>query len=96
VIVEGHADTSEGSSERIWSLSLERAKEAVVILNQSDLSPRLIEASGRGCWEPAKGADKVDSHTASEMNRRLEIVVVYAGPQSIDHINLKSKQERRH
>jgi len=95
VIVEGHADRSEGSPEEIWSLSLARANQAVVLLYaKSKLSPSLIEASGRGCWEPARGSVRAVPAVASKLNKRLEIVVVYAGRQSVDHINLEARRLR--
>jgi len=93
VIVEGHADRSEGTPEALWSLSSARANQAVILLySKSHLAPNHIEASGRGAWEPAKGARSVSPQIASQLNKRLEIVVVYSGRQSVDHINLQDRR----
>ncbi len=93
IIVEGHADRSEGPPEATWSLSLARANQAVILLYAtSHLAPNLIEASGRGCWEPAIGVAGASPDRASQLNKRLEIVVVYAGRQSVDHINREARR----
>ena len=91
VIIEGHADKYEGSVDVVWGLSIARANRAVIRLHTiTGLSPNLLEASGRGAWEPQLGK-LTDGRPVpqGQMNRRIEIVLVYAGPQSVDYINRK-------
>ena len=95
IIVEGHADRSEGTDPQVWSLSLERARQGATLLQQTaGLSPLLIEASGRGCWD--NNAEVTQSMSAKQMadvradNRRLEIVVVFSGERSMQYLRQQS------
>jgi len=80
IIIEGHADRSEGDDLRVWQLSLARAQEAALILQkEAGIHPRLLEVSGRGCWWPrAYPSVGARPGTILAENRRLEIVVVYS------------------
>ena len=69
VLVVGHTDT-KGNSEGNDALSLRRAQQVRDLLVQQGLSPRQVEAIGRGEREPAIAtADEVDE----PRNRRVEI-----------------------
>lgn len=93
IIVEGHADRSEGSNEATWAISLARANQATLLLCKGTrLSPELVEASGRGCWVPVRRIAGNSGRSLAEANRRIEIIVVYAGRQSVDHINRRKRQ----
>ncbi|MBC7807459.1 MAG: OmpA family protein [Akkermansiaceae bacterium] len=87
--IQGNADRSEGDDNTAWLLSLARAREAAQILqNNGGVSPLLIEATGRGCWDPrllpgqaASGA----AETRAAQNRRLEIVVIYSAVRAAQY-----------
>jgi chemotaxis protein MotB len=73
IIVEGHTDTDKLSSANIprdnWELSVLRATEVVKILtSNSNISPKLLSASGRSEYYPVDPADKAK-------NRRIEIIL---------------------
>lgn len=91
IIVQGNADRSEGKDIEVWSLSLQRARSAASILQEeANLSPLLIEASGRGCWDPAvpvePGMTRTQRQEAAVANRRLEIVIVYSGHRAMQYV----------
>lgn len=99
IIVEGHADRSEGDNGQVWSLSLERASQGTSVLQQAaGLSPLLIEASGRGCWDN----NTIVTHSmtpqqASDVtadNRRLEIVIVFSGERSMEYLRQQGTKNR--
>lgn len=78
--VQGNADRSEGDDNAVWVLSLGRAREAAQVLqNRGGIYPKLIEPTGRGCWDErtATGAT-ANAVVRAEQNRRLEIVVIYS------------------
>jgi cell division protein FtsI/penicillin-binding protein 2 len=85
--VNGNADRSEGSDAQVWYNSLARAQEAAVILqDQSGIHPELILATGSGCWVRPKPMDHVTSKQSEALkNKRLEIVVVYAGQLAVKY-----------
>jgi flagellar motor protein MotB len=94
VIVNGNADWSEGESDdpklaerKVWELSVRRAEAAVIAIREGAkplLHPSLIEASGRGSYDPAMLLDSrnPDPAVVAENNRRLEVIVVYSGEQT--------------
>jgi flagellar motor protein MotB len=87
IIVSGHASASEGNESRVWELSSRRAQAAIDILRQQcGLHPSLLEASGRGAYEPALNEGQAAPAQVAEANRRLEIVVVYSGNISLRYL----------
>jgi chemotaxis protein MotB len=71
ITVEGHTD-SDGSVERNWELSTERATEVVLFLQDAGLNPERMIASGRAFYQP------VAPNTSEEnksLNRRTEIII---------------------
>ena len=73
IIVEGHTDTdklvSPISPKNNWELSVLRATAVVdIMLSNSNMSPMMIEASGRSEYFPVDVNDK-------SKNRRIEIIV---------------------
>lgn len=69
--VEGHTD-SDGSVERNWELSAERATEVVLFLQKNGVDPNKMIASGRALYQP------VAPNTSTEnkaLNRRTEIII---------------------
>lgn len=84
IIVEGNADPSEGDDAARWKLSLARAQAVVAVLERDGhLSPEVIEASGRGSWDPAvvvqAGMSPQQRTAAAAANRRIELVLAYSG-----------------
>lgn len=73
IIVEGHTDTdvlrSSVSPKNNWELSVLRATSVVqIMLGNSEMSPRMIQAAGRSEYYPVDESDK-------SKNRRIEIIV---------------------
>ena len=87
IIASGHASPSEGNESRVWELSLRRAQAAIDVLRQQcGIHPSLLEASGRGAYEPALNEGEASPAQVSEANRRLEIVVVYSGDIALHYL----------
>ena len=83
VIIEGHAARGAGDDARVWTLSLERARAALaVIQSQGGLSPKLLEASGRGCWV----SPEIDRTGAATSADRIEIVIIYSGNRAMQYL----------
>ncbi|HEY9123580.1 MAG TPA: OmpA family protein [Bacteroidales bacterium] len=77
VTIEGHTDNVPyKSDERIkdnWDLSVQRATAIVrIIINNSDVAPKRLTASGRGEFSPV-GSNKTAEGRAQ--NRRTEIIL---------------------
>jgi len=88
VIVEGHVDVSEADDEHAMSVSLARAQSVVQILRGAGVNPALLEASGRGGWDPASLPSKEKTpHQAHLDNRRIDIVIVYSGENALTYLN---------
>jgi len=71
VMVEGHTDT-DGSAERNWDLSVQRATAVVKVLTANGLEPTRVIASGRAYYLPIAPNN---SETNKAKNRRTEIVL---------------------
>jgi hypothetical protein len=85
IIVEGHADRSEGDDAQVWALSLARAGAAVrLLVERSGIHPMLVEASGRGCWE--RPNPRYGGGSSAARSRRLEIVVVYSDKRALEYL----------
>jgi hypothetical protein len=87
--IQGNADRSEGDDNAVWLLSLARAREAAQILqNEGGVSPLLIEATGRGCWDPRRLPGQTRNNGSEEraaQNRRLEIVIIYSAVRAAQY-----------
>ena len=83
VIINGNADVTEGDEKHVWALSVQRALDAVAVLRQQGVHPELLEASGRGAYEPVLFPDPAQGEMVAETNRRLDIIVVYSGNISL-------------
>ncbi|SRR6056297_149033 len=69
--VEGHTD-SDGSVERNWELSTERATEVVLFLQKKGVNPNDMIASGRALYQPVAPNTDEDN---KRLNRRTEIII---------------------
>jgi chemotaxis protein MotB len=69
--VEGHTD-SDGSVERNWELSTERATEVVLYLQKEGVDPNDMVASGRALYQPVAPNTDEDN---KRLNRRTEIII---------------------
>jgi chemotaxis protein MotB len=69
--VEGHTD-SDGSVERNWELSTERATEVVLFLQENGVNPERMIASGKAFYQPV--APNTDEKN-KRLNRRTEIII---------------------
>lgn len=69
--VEGHTD-SDGSVERNWELSTERATEVVLYLQENGVDPTQMVASGRALYQPVAPNTTAEN---KQLNRRTEIII---------------------
>jgi chemotaxis protein MotB len=69
--VEGHTD-SDGSVERNWELSTERATEVVQYLQENGVDPTQMVASGRALYQPMAPNTSAEN---KQLNRRTEIII---------------------
>ena len=85
--INGNADRSEGSDAQTWYDSLARAQEAALVLQkQAGIHPELILATGSGCWvRPKPISPAIDKQPDALKNKRLEIVIVYAGQLAVNY-----------
>lgn len=91
--MNGHADRVEGPEAQTWQLSLRRAQAAISVLREDcKIHPSLLEAAGRGAFEPALNRGQASGTRVAEANRRLEIVIVYSGNISLLYL----QGQRRH
>lgn len=92
--INGNADRSEGNDAQVWYDSLARAQEAALTLqNQAGIHPELILATGSGCWaRPKLISPEIDHQPNALKNKRLEIVLVYAGQLAVKY----AKQGKSH
>lgn len=77
VLIEGHTDNlrynGSGQVKDNWDLSVMRATSVVkLILQNGDINPQRISASGRGEFVPV---DTADTKEARAKNRRTEIIL---------------------
>lgn len=77
VLIEGHTDNlaynGSGQVKDNWDLSVMRATSVVkLILQNGDINPQRISASGRGEFVPV---DSADTKEARAKNRRTEIIL---------------------
>lgn len=94
IIVEGHGDVSEGSGSEVWSLSLQRASHAVYLLQaKAGVSPRLLEASGRGSWFPSSKKIAGNIISGTSINSRIELVIIYSGQRAMDFLQNEPNKE---
>lgn len=73
VMVEGHTDTDEFNRTTYprnnWDLSVLRATSVIkIMLDNSDMDPRVLEAAGRSQYHPVDPNDK-------SKNRRIEVIL---------------------
>lgn len=90
--VEGHTDDipiHTGAFDSNWELSSERATSVVRFLQQKNLDPEILSATGYSEYRPLE-TDKTDQ--GRQRNRRIEVVVVYtlAGKET-PHASLTGK-----
>ncbi|MEM1321530.1 MAG: OmpA family protein [Bacteroidota bacterium] len=71
VTVEGHTD-SDGSANRNWDLSVDRATSVVKVLTGYGVDPNRITAAGRGLHHPIASNG---SAAGKAQNRRTEIIL---------------------
>lgn len=69
--VEGHTD-SDGTAEKNWDLSVNRATSVVKVLTSSGANPDNIIASGRAFYFPKAPNDTEENKS---LNRRTEIIL---------------------
>lgn len=75
--VEGHTDDRPihtAAFDSNWELSSERATSVVRFLQQKNLDPRILSATGYSQFQPL-ASDETDQ--GRQRNRRIEVVVVY-------------------
>lgn len=85
IIVEGHTDTDEFNRTTFprnnWDLSVLRATSVInIMLENSDLDPRILSAAGRSQYQPVDPADKAK-------NRRIEVILSPNLDELMDIIN---------
>lgn len=79
VLVEGHASPWEGGELRKMEISQERSRSVAAVLQESLLSSKLIEASGRGDRYPPRVPPKERAKLPKGLEpRRVEIIVIYS------------------
>lgn len=71
VLVEGHTDT-DGSADRNWTLSAERAISVAEILINNGMDPRRVVPTGRAYYLPLVPND---TPANKALNRRVEIIL---------------------
>ena len=71
IVVEGHTD-SDGTSQKNWDLSVNRATEVVKILQSAGVKPENLVASGRAFYVPVA---ENDTEKNKSINRRTEIIL---------------------
>lgn len=71
ITVEGHTD-SDGSVERNWQLSTERATEVVMYLQDNGVEPKRMIAAGKAFYQPVAPNN---SEANKSLNRRTEIII---------------------
>src|SRR5699024_8631452 len=71
IVVEGHTD-DVGSVNRNWQLSTERALSVLKVLQDNQVNPDRLTASGRAFYAPVAPNDS-DNNRA--LNRRTEIIL---------------------
>ena len=77
IVVEGHTDnvpfSGNGNIIDNWDLSVKRATSIVrILLENKDIDPTKVSASGRGEYCPVETADTKEARKA---NRRIEIIL---------------------
>ena len=92
IIVQGNTDASEGTDAQQWALSMARAQAVVDVLQtEAGLSPLLIEASGRGHWDPAEFSASAKTQRqrreVAARNRRIDIIIVYSGHRAMQYLS---------
>lgn len=83
--VEGHTDP-DGSVDRNWDLSVNRATTIVKLLSSYGVSPERITASGRALFNPVAPND---TEANKSKNRRTEIILSPKLDELYDLINPK-------
>ena len=81
--VEGHTDT-DGSSDRNWDLSVNRATSVVKALTKAGLDPKRVTASGRAFYQPVAPNDTENNKAK---NRRTAIILSPAWGKVMDLLN---------
>lgn len=71
ITVEGHTD-SDGSVERNWELSTNRATEVVLYLQRAGVDPERMLAAGKAFYQPIAPNT---SEANKALNRRTEIII---------------------
>lgn len=91
IMVEGHTDTDEFSRTTYprnnWDLSVLRATSVIkIMLDNSDLDPRILEAAGRSQYHPVDPNDK-------SKNRRIEVILSPKLDELMNIINPEGKSD---
>lgn len=71
ILVEGHTDT-DGTADRNWTLSAERAISVAEILINNGMDPRRVIPTGRAYYMPVAPND---TPANKALNRRVEIIL---------------------
>lgn len=84
ILVEGHTDTVplDENGYTNWNLSSDRALAVLEILEDSDINPTRLSATGYGEFRPVAD-NSTDPGRAA--NRRVELVIVASGPPRLEN-----------
>lgn len=85
IVVEGHTD-SDGSANKNWDLSVDRATSVVKVLTSRGVDPKRLTAAGRGLHDPV---DDNSTSAGKAANRRTEIIL---SPRIDEILNLLNDQ----
>lgn len=95
ILVEGHADRSEGDPQQVAELSFARALDTESCMESAHLSNVLIKAYPRESLDPwFKYFSEQQLSCMTKVphllrNRRVEIVIVYSGDRAIESVSVK-------